>query len=188
MRRAGAASQLRQWFAMYASAVDGALRRFGVTDKEERANLAQDVLLAGYLALERGEEIESPRAWLNECARKHASNYRRKARRQMLSDDRPIVSAVPTPEQIVEQRELLRRLFESLSEEDQRLILDVRVDGLPWSEVARRRGIKVSQAVYLYDRAFGRLNEALERLEPKRKKRLAIVLPLALTRFFDAMR
>ena len=109
MRRAEAASQLRQWFAVYASTVDGALRRFGIADREERANLTQDVLLAGYHALERGEVIENPRAWLYEYARKYASNYRRKAQRQMVTDDRPIVSAVPTPEQIVEQRELADR-------------------------------------------------------------------------------
>ena len=44
---------------------------------EDRADLAHDVLLAGYLALLRGEQIDNPRAWLRECARKHASNYRR---------------------------------------------------------------------------------------------------------------
>ena len=48
---------------------------------EDRADLAHDVLLAGYLALLRGEQIDNPRAWLRECARKHASNYRRKGLR-----------------------------------------------------------------------------------------------------------
>ncbi|MFS8068752.1 MAG: RNA polymerase sigma factor [Byssovorax sp.] len=188
MKRVDAALQLRQCFAEHASTVHTTLRRFGVLDKEDRANLTQDVFLAGFRALLRGDVIENPRAWLFECARKYASNYRRKAQRQTPVDDRAIVSAVPTPEQVAEQRELLRRLFNAVDEEDQRIIFDVRVDGLPWSEVARKRGIKVSRAVYLYDRAVARMNKALERDDPRRKKRPLILLPLALERAFDAIR
>ncbi|MEO5728193.1 MAG: sigma-70 family RNA polymerase sigma factor, partial [Byssovorax sp.] len=129
MKRVDAALQLRQWFAEHASTVRSMLRRFGVSEKEDRANLTQDVLLTAYRALLRGDVIENPRAWLIECARKQASNYRRKAQRQTPVDDRAIVSAVPTPEQVAEQRELLRRLFNAVDEEDQRIIFDVRVDG-----------------------------------------------------------
>lgn len=188
MKRADAALQLRQWFTEHASTIRATLRRFGVLDKEDRANLTQDIFLAGFRALLRGDVIENPRAWLFECARKYASNYRRKAQRQTPVDDRAIVSAAPTPEQLAEQRELLRRLFDAVSDEDQRIIFDVCVDGLPWSEVARKRGITVFQAVYLYDRAVARMNKALERDDPRRKKRPLILLPLELEHAFDAIR
>jgi len=60
MKRADAAIQLRKWFAEHASAVDSTLRRFGVSDKEDRANLTQEVLLTGFRALVRGDVIENP--------------------------------------------------------------------------------------------------------------------------------
>src|SRR5689334_20980849 len=78
MLPAVAAALLRSWFAAHLVTVRRALAWFGVTDREDRADLMQDVFFSAYLALVRGEQIDNPRAWLRESARKHASNYRHK--------------------------------------------------------------------------------------------------------------
>ncbi len=113
MKRVDAALQLQQWFAEHASTVRSMLRRFGVSEKEDRANLMQDVPLTAYRALLRGDVIENPRAWLIECARKQASNYRRKAQRQTPVDDRrtravPAESGMVTEKTIDKMNEFLR--------------------------------------------------------------------------------
>ena len=168
--------------------IERALAWFGVRCMADRADLTHDVLLAGYLALLRGEVIENPRAWLRDCARKHASNYRRKALRRALASAVEVANAMPTPEQIVAHTELLHRLFDCLDAKAQALIFDVRIDDLPWEEVARERGISVDQARYLLRLALAQMEEALEKDDSIGKERRSFVLPVAMDYVFEAVR
>jgi RNA polymerase sigma factor (sigma-70 family) len=188
MTPADAAGLVRGWFLEHVSRIERTLSWYGVRSMEDRADLAQDVLLAGYLALLRGEQIDNPRAWLRECARKHASNYRRKGLRRSVATFAEVVNTMPTPEQIAEHRELLRVLFDGLGEEAQAILLDARLDQLTWEEIARERGISVDRARYLFRRAIAQMEEALEKDESTGKAHHSFVLPLALEYVFDAVR
>jgi RNA polymerase sigma factor (sigma-70 family) len=188
MTPAGAAALVRGWFAAHSSTIERSLAWYGVRSVEDRADLMHDVLLAGYVALLRGELIDSPRAWLRECARKHASNYRRKASRRGLAGVKEVVNAMPTPEQIVEHRELLRRLFDCIDDEAQGIIFDVRIDNLSWEEIARERQISVDQARYLFRRALAQMEEASAKDDAAGKERPAFVLAIAMDQVFAAVR
>jgi RNA polymerase sigma factor (sigma-70 family) len=188
MTPADAAGLVRGWFLEHVSRIERTLSWYGVRSMEDRADLAQDVLLAGYLALLRGEQIDNPRAWLRECARKHASNYRRKGLRRSVATFAEVVNTMPTPEQLAEHRELLRVLFDGLGEEAQAILLDARLDQLTWEEIARERGISVDRARYVFRRAIAQMEEALAEDESTRKAHQSFVLPLALEYVFDAVR
>jgi RNA polymerase sigma factor (sigma-70 family) len=188
MTPAGAAALVRAWFAAHSSTIERALAWYGVRSVEDRADLTQEVLMAGYVALLRGEIIDSPRAWLRECARKYASNYRHKALRRMLAGAEEVVNAMPTPEQIVEHRELLRRLFDCIDDEAQGIIFDLRIDNLSWEEIARERQISVDQARYLFRCALAQMEEALAKDDSTGKARPAFVLAIAMDHVFAAVR
>jgi RNA polymerase sigma factor (sigma-70 family) len=188
MTPADAAGLVRGWFLEHVSRIERTLSWYGVRSVDDRADLAQNVLLAGYLALLRGERIDNPRAWLRECARKHASNYRRKGLRRSVATFAEVINTMPTPEQIVEHRELLRHLFDGLDEEAQAILLDARLDQLTWEEIARERGISVDRARYLFRHALAQMEEALAKEESTSKAQHAFVLPLALEYVFDAVR
>ena len=188
MTPAQAAAVIRGWFEEHVSTIERALAWYGVPSVQERADLTQDVLLTGYLALLRGERIETPRAWLRDCARKHASNHRRKATRRALSTGYQVVNAMPSPEEIVEHRELLRRLFELIDENAQEILFDARVEELTWEAIARERGISVDQARYQLRRAVAQIDAALEQDDLARKERQSLVLPLAMDSVFEAIR
>jgi DNA-directed RNA polymerase specialized sigma24 family protein len=175
-----AATMLRPWFKAHIVTVRRALAWFGVTEQEDRADLTQDVFFSAYLALVRGERIENPRAWLRECARKHASNYRHKERRRSphIGGD-PLVHG-KDPEQIVAARERLHRAVAGLSAEAQSLIFDIRADGVSWAEVAHERGITIDQARYIYQRSVAQMEEVLNRDDLKEKARRLAAIPLDL--------
>jgi DNA-directed RNA polymerase specialized sigma24 family protein len=159
--QAAAAIKVRPWSKAYTVTVRRALAWFGVTEREDRADLAQDVFFSAYLALVRGEQIENPRAWLRECARKHASNYRHKARRRSphIGGD-PLVYG-KDPEQIMSDRERLTQALAVLTEGEKEIVLDIRVDGVSWGPAAQERGITIDQARYLYERAISKMDKAL---------------------------
>jgi hypothetical protein len=82
----------------------------------------------------------------------------------------------------------LRRLFDCVEDEAQRIIFDVRIEHLTWDEIARERGISVDQARYLFQRALAQLDEALEKDGATRKEHQAFVLAIAMDDVFDAVR
>ena len=184
MAPADAAATLRQWFTAHLRTVGRALAWFGVSSRDDRADLTQDVFFAAYLALLREEPIDNPRAWLRECARKHASNHRHKElRRQPGAGAAAAVTAsvVHDPERIAADRERLRRAFGSLDEDAQSLVFDVRADEVSWSDVARERGITVDQARYLYQRALTQMEEVLKRDDSNEEERRSIGPPVTVS-------
>lgn len=188
MASGDAAALLRQWFTAHLRTVGRALAWFGVKSREDREDLTQDVFFTAYVALLRGEQIDNPRAWLRECARKHASNHRHKELRRAPDPGPGATSAVLDPERIASDRERLLRAFASLDEDAQDLVFDVRADEVGWSEVARERGITVDQARYLYQRAVTQMEEVLKRDDSNEKERRAIGPPVSLALLEDALR
>ena len=176
-----AAALLRHWFTAHLRTVGRALAWFGVSIREDRADLAQDVFFAAYTALLRGERIDNPRAWLRECARKHASNHRRKELRRTRPTGEDTPGFVHDPEQIAANRERLQRAFAGLDEDAQGIVFDVRADESSWGEVARERAITVDQARYLYHRAVTQMEAVLRRDDSHEKERRSIGPPVPIT-------
>lgn len=171
--QAAAAIKIRSWSKAHTVTVRRALSWFGVTEREDRADLAQDVLFSAYLALVRGEQIENPRAWLRECARRHASNYRHKARRRSphIEGD-PLVHG-KDPEQIMSDRERINQALAVLAEGARELVFEIRVDGVSWRQAAQERGITIEQARYIYARAISKIDKALFDSEKRGFRRTA---------------
>ena len=171
-----ATATVRAWIEAYARSVLHALACCGVP-RDDRPDLAQEVFWTAYARLVQSDDaIDTPRAWLGAIARKKASNYRRHSGRRLhaeLVENAP--SALPDPEQGTAQRELVWRAMEQLDEEAQSLLLDVRVYGLTWTEVAGERGITVPQAKYLYRLALQQLKEACSRIDPTTRRSFVVV-------------
>lgn len=188
MKPADAAPVVRRWLDEHGRAVEMTLARSGVPTAADRADLRQEVFITAFLALLRGDEIDKPRAWLNECARKKASNYRRKESLRAPPASGEVVSTMASPAQTAEDREALCLAFECLDQESQEIVLAVRADGLSWDDVARERGITVDRAKYLYTLAVTQMEAALNREDSRANKRRSVPFSILLTQVFDAIR
>ena len=172
--QATAAITIRPWITDHRITVRRTLGGFGVTEQEDRADLTQDVFFSAYLALRRGERIANPSAWLRGCARRYVCSCRREARRRRPAIGGYWLDDSQDPEMLTSVRERLRQALASLSEEALAILLDVRVKGVLWAEVAGERRITVDQARYLYKRAVTQMEKVmhasergLKRLEPR---------------------
>lgn len=188
MKPRDAAPLVRRWFEEHGRGVERTLARLGVATPADRADLEQEVFITAFLALLRGESIANPRAWLNECARRKASNYRRKERQRAPSLGGEVRDTMVSPAQVAEDREALSLAFECLDQESQEIVLAVRADGLSWEDIAAERGISVDRARYLYALAVTRMEAALSREDSRTQKHRAIAFPIFLVQVFDAIR
>jgi DNA-directed RNA polymerase specialized sigma24 family protein len=156
-----AAVTLRLWFKMYLPTVRKALSFYGINQREDRADLSQKVFLSAYLALVRVEHFENPRAWLQECARRHASNHRHKEKRRSAHPDGDRLVNRMDPETLTSDRENLTLALAGLSEDSRALVLAIRDEGESWENVVRERGITIDKARYIYQRAVAHMAKAL---------------------------
>ncbi len=161
-RQAVAAIMVQPWLTAHLVTVRRALAWFGVTEREDRADLAQDVFLSAYVALVRGEQIMNPRAWLRECARKYASNYRHKGRRRSSHLAGDLLVYGKDPEMLMSERERLHQALAILTGNAQAIVFDIRVGGVTWAEAARKQGITIDQARYTYECAILEMKKAVE--------------------------
>lgn len=187
MKSADAAPLVRGWFDKYRLSVDLTLARCGVTNSTDRADVKQEVFTTAFLTLLRGEVIDNPGGWLNECARKKASNYRRKESRKAPFADE-VVNTMASPAQLAEDREALRLAFECIDNESQDIVLAVRAEGLSWEEIASERGITVTRAKYLYTLAVTHMEAVLKREDSRTNTHRSTAFPIMLAQFFDAIR
>jgi len=127
--------------------------------------ITQEAFLRLYLALDNGETIESPRAWLFRVAHNLAVNIR--AREKRLGpwtedlEDR-FVDPCANPERALLDREKLERLERAIEElsEQQRECLHLRAAGFRYREIAEILGIRTSTVSEYLKRAIERLRRA----------------------------
>jgi RNA polymerase sigma factor (sigma-70 family) len=163
--QAAAAIKVRPWLKAHTVTVRRALAWFGVKEREARADLTQDVFFSAYLALVHGEQIENPRAWLRECARKHASNYRHREARRRPHIGGDLLVYGKDPEQLTSDRERLNQALAALTEDAKNLLFDIRVKGMSWGETAQERGISIDQARYIYQCAGSQMGKIICKAE-----------------------
>jgi RNA polymerase sigma-70 factor, ECF subfamily len=124
-------------------------------------DVAQEVFLRLYVALKRGEEIESPRAWVFRVAHNHGLKVRARQAPELAFDAglEARIGAAGNPERTLLERErMLRfhRAIEGLSEQ-QRRCLFLRMEGLRYPEIASALGISPSAVGEFLRRAVLRL-------------------------------
>lgn len=173
-------SLILHWVKVYTTTLRKFLGALGVRCQEDRADISQEVFCIAYRSLVRGQNIENPPAFLYGCAKKQASNYRRKASRRTFraysAEDEP-VDVVRTPEQLVSASELVELAHEHLDEKARSILFEVADGGSTWSDMARAREITVDQVRYLHERAVVRVAEAAQPELKKRKRRALVLLP-----------
>lgn len=175
----------RVWIEMHGSAVQAALHYYHVP-ANDRPDLVQQVFSTAFLALSRDVPIENPRAWLLGVVRGHVKNFRRKRRGGALpliepEDVLAVIDPGAGPEVLVEARERVDRIFDELSPEAQKILLDVHREGMSFEEIARDRGVNLNRARYLYKKAVRQANEIERKLGAR--SRLPALLPLGFLHF-----
>lgn len=125
----------------------------------------QDVFLSLYIALQKGEAIRNPRAWVFRVAHNHGLNLREKQDSvRPFEPEMESALAAPgkSPEQALIDRQRLERLrnaIESLSPQ-QRSCLFLRAEGLRYQEIAQVIGVGTSTVGEFLRRAITRLRRA----------------------------
>lgn len=128
--------------------------------------LTQDVFVKLFVALTKGNEIESEQAWLYSVAAKLAVDYWRREGRPMWVelDATPAMveslrSKEPTPEAAAVRNQRLRRVAAMLARlpKEQRLGIHLRMQGLRYRAIAKILGVSVTTTSELLSTAVERL-------------------------------
>jgi RNA polymerase sigma-70 factor, ECF subfamily len=169
-------AHLREWALLYVQKLPSSERRAGL-DAED---IAQDVCMkvCSNLGSFQGRTTPQLLAWVRNVVRNAVvDSYRRSARqcdtrgevtdRMMMSQ---LAGSCAGPEEEAlraEQVERLNQAAQRLSE-IQRVVLELRMEGLTFAEVAERLGITVGSARGRFERAIARLRAEME--EPPRDR------------------
>ena len=130
--------------------------------------LAQDVFVDLFVALEKGTQMEAEQGWLYAVAgRKAVDHWRRKHRQTRLDLDAErsaaadVPSSDPTPEAEAAHNEQLARVAAALRNlrKEERLCIQLRARGLRYREIAKVLHVSTSTAAEWLMSATGRLRE-----------------------------
>ncbi|WP_437592654.1 RNA polymerase sigma factor [Sorangium sp. So ce1000] len=153
------------------------LRRLGVP-RRDRRDILQDVFLAGYQSFSSYDPLRArPERWLNRITVHVAAHYRDRAhhRREELSSGhapRRVADERPNAEEQIDAeqtRTLILSRLRSLATEEQRILMEHDIDGVPMATVAEQHGIPLSTAYKWRTRALASLRALLE--EPRAERR-----------------
>jgi len=138
---------------------------FGLTAAEAQ-EITQDVFLRLYVALKKGDAIESPRGWLFRAAHNLALNeVRRKTTRRLfaLISGHSEVDHTENAEQRLIRKQTARRIRDALStlSHKERLCLHLRAEGLRYADIAKTTGVGLSTVSVFLSRAIRKLRKAV---------------------------
>ncbi|HTN83030.1 MAG TPA: sigma-70 family RNA polymerase sigma factor [Sorangium sp.] len=148
------------------------LKRLGVP-RRDRRDILQDVFLAGYQSFPTYDPLRArPERWLNRITVHVAAHYRDRAhhrREELSSGDAPrVADERPNAEEQMDAeqtRSLILTRLSSLEAEEQRILIEHDIDGVPMATVAEQHGIPLSTAYKWRTRAIASLRALLE--EPR---------------------
>ncbi|WP_437329205.1 RNA polymerase sigma factor [Sorangium sp. So ce381] len=153
------------------------LRRLGVP-RRDRRDILQDVFLAGYQSFPSYDPLRArPERWLNRITVHVAAHYRDRAhhRREELSSGhapRRVADERPNAEEQIDAeqtRSLILSRLRSLQAEEQRILIQHDIEGVPMATVAEQHGIPLSTAYKWRTRALASLRALIE--EPRAERR-----------------
>ena len=141
-----------------------------VNNPHDTEEVVQDTFLNAYRGLAHYEEQTKFRSWLAQIARNCALNWLRKQRLNTVSIDEVEEHALRTPnmldDQLIrdEQRELIRRAMETLSQKDREIAHSYYLDGASYDELTRAHGLSYKAIAFRLSRAKQRLAKRLQYL------------------------
>ncbi len=134
----------------------------------EAQEVAQDVFVDLFNALQKGVSIESEQGWLYTVAGRAAVDYWRRGHQAVQVELKQesgvgagLKSAEASPEAQAENQERLRRLAAGLARlpKEQRMCIQLRMQGLRYREIAKILEVSTSTAADWLVAAIGRLRE-----------------------------
>ena len=143
----------------------------GIMDNPHDAEeVVQDTFLNVYRGLAQYEEQTKFRSWLATIARNRALNWLRTQRMDTVSINEVEEHTLQTPntldDQLIrdEQRELIRRAMETLSQKDREIAHSYYLDGASYDELTRAHGLSYKAIAFRLSRAKRRLAKRLQYL------------------------
>ena len=143
----------------------------GIVDNPHDAEeVVQDTFLNAYRGLAQYEEQTRFRSWLAKIARNRALNWLREQKMDTVSINEVEAHTLQTPntldDQLIrdEQRELIRRAMETLSEKDREIAHSYYLDGASYDELTRTHELSYKAIAFRLSRAKQRLVRRLEYL------------------------
>ena len=141
-----------------------------VNNPHDAEEVVQDTFLNVYRGLGQYQEMEKFKNWLGEIARNRARSWLRKQRIDTVSIDEVGEHTLGTQdlpeEQLMrrEQRELIRRAMETLSEKDREIAHAYYLDGASYDELTSRHGLSYNAIAFRLSRAKRQLTKRLQYL------------------------
>ena len=143
----------------------------GIMDNPHDAEeVVQDTFLNVYRGLAQYEEQTKFRNWLATIARNRALNWLRTQRMNTVSINEVEEHTLQTPntldDQLIrdEQRELIRRAMETLSQKDREIAHSYYLDGASYDELTKTHGLSYKAIAFRLSRAKQRLAKRLQYL------------------------
>jgi RNA polymerase sigma-70 factor, ECF subfamily len=138
---------------------------FGLASHEAQ-EIVQDVFLRFYVARKQGDSIENPRGWLFRVGHNLAVNAgRRGVTRRLFALDpgHRDVARDKNPEEKLMQKQIAGKVRAALAtlSPQQRLCLQLRAEGLRYSEIAGEIGVGTSTVGEFLSRAIKKLRKAI---------------------------
>ena len=141
-----------------------------VNNPHDAEEVVQDTFLNAYRGLGQYQEMAKFKNWLGEIARNRARSWLRKQRIDTVSIDEVSEHTLGTQdlpdEQLIrrEQRELIRRAMETLSEKDRDIARAYYLDGASYDELINIHGLSYNAIAFRLSRAKRQLTKRLQYL------------------------
>ena len=141
-----------------------------VKNSHDTEEVVQDTFLNTYRGLAQLEDTTKFKSWLGEIAQNCARNWLRKQRGDTVSIDEVSEQMLQTEdssdERLIrqEQRELIRRAMETLSEKDREIAHAYYLDGASYDELISTHGLSYNAIAFRLSRAKRQLTKRLQYL------------------------
>ena len=141
-----------------------------VNNPHDVEEVVQDTFLNAYRGLAQYEEQTKFRSWLATIARNRALNWLREQKMDTVSINEVEEHTLQTPntidDQLIrdEQRELIRRAMETLSQKDREIAHSYYLDGASYNELTKTHGLSYKAIAFRLSRARQRLAKRLQYL------------------------
>ena len=141
-----------------------------VHNSHDAEEVVQDTFLSAYRGLEQLEDSAKFKSWLAEIARNRARNWLRKQRGDTISIDEVgehLLQTEDSPHERLarqEQRELIRRIMETLPQKDREIARAFYLEGASYNELTSTHGLSDKAISFRLSRAKRQLSKRLQYL------------------------
>ncbi len=162
----GAFAELMRTYHAYVCAIVVGI----VKNPHDAEEVVQDTFLSAYRGLAQLEDSAKFKSWLAEIARNRARNWLRKQRGDTISIDEVgehLLQTEDSPDERLirlEQRDLIRRIMETLPQKDRDIARAFYLEGASYNELTSTHGLSDKAISFRLSRARQRLSKRLQYL------------------------